>query len=144
MKTIPITAYIAFNKPKQAQELLEKYGMKRAKNVRDLIHRLDVLMMKKKEDALKEFAMLHPDRELILHYSENKSGACGCSGADGGCKCSKCSGVDGADKDKGAGGTSPNAGAGTQGFYQTIKPYVPLIVGGTILLIGVVVVLKNA
>jgi hypothetical protein len=139
-KSIPITLYIAFNRPKQGQELLEKYGMKRAKSVRDLANRLDVLLLKKKEEALKDFALLHPDRDLILAYQndndeqESKSSCCG-SGADGStCNCNKGrnSSVEG------------DAKTPTGGVMQTIKPYLPIIVGGTLLLIGVVVVLKNA
>jgi hypothetical protein len=139
MKNIPITYYIAYNKPKEGQELLAKFGIKKARNVRDLAHKLDVLLIKKKEDALTALAAIHPDRELILAHvektdGEESSNACGCSGADGmDYKCSKCT----KEKKSGVGGDTPNA-------FETIKPYAPLIIGGTLLLIGIVVVLKNA
>lgn len=69
-----------------AQKMLVKYGLKPAKSPVEMERKLIALTRDYKEDALREFANIHPDKELILKYAdrkEKKSKFCGCSGFDG-------------------------------------------------------------
>ena len=99
MEKISIQEYIAYNNRPMAQKMLVKYGLKPAKSPVEMERKLIALTRDYKEDALKEFANMHPDKELILKYAdreEKKSKFCGCSGFDGDSSsfCG-CSGFDG-------------------------------------------------
>lgn len=86
MEKISIQEYIAYNNRPMAQKMLVKYGLKPAKSPVEMEKKLIALTRDYKEDALKEFANMHPDKELILKYAdreEKKSKFCGCSGFDG-------------------------------------------------------------
>lgn len=100
MEKISIQEYIAYNNRPMAQKMLVKYGLKPAKSPIDMERKLIALTRDYKEDALREFANIHPDKELILKYAdreEKKSKFCGCSGFDGDnssfCGCSGFDGV---------------------------------------------------
>ncbi|MCF7866918.1 hypothetical protein K9M18_05805 [Candidatus Woesearchaeota archaeon] len=100
MDKISIQEYIAYNNRPMAQKMLVKYGLKPAKSPVEMERKLIALTRDYKEDALREFANIHPDKELILKYAnreEKKSNACGCSGFDGDdssfCGCSGFDGV---------------------------------------------------
>jgi hypothetical protein len=100
MEKISIQEYIAYNNRPMAQKMLVKYGLKPAKSPVEMERKLIALTRDYKEDALREFANIHPDKELILKYAdreEKKSKFCGCSGFDGDdssfCGCSGFDGV---------------------------------------------------
>jgi len=100
MEKISIQEYIAYNNRPMAQKMLVKYGLKPAKSPLVMERKLIALTRDYKEDALREFANIHPDKELILKYAdreEKKSKFCGCSGFDGdNSSFCGCSGFDGA------------------------------------------------
>ena len=86
MEKISIQEYIAYNNRPMAQKMLVKYGLKPAKSPIEMERKLIALTRDYKEEALREFANIHPDKELILKYAdkeEKKSKFCGCSGFDG-------------------------------------------------------------
>ncbi len=60
--------YLASSKETQpkAQSILAKYGYEQAETETDLAHKLSSLVMNVGESALKDIAMIHPDKELIL------------------------------------------------------------------------------
>lgn len=100
---ISIQEYIAYNNRPLAQRMLVKYGMKPAKSPIELERKLVSLTRDYKEEALRELANIHPDKDLILNFAdkpklkkesnfcgcssgfdgEEKSNFCGCSGFDG-------------------------------------------------------------
>lgn len=103
MEKISIQEYIAYNNRPMAQKMLVKYGLKPAKSPMDMERKLISLTRDYKEEALRELANIHPDKELILKYAdreEKKCGFCGCSGFDGDNTSSfcGCSGFDGETK----------------------------------------------
>ena len=86
MEKISIQEYIAYNNRPMAQKMLVKYGLKPAKSPIEMERKLIALTRDYKEEALREFANIHPDKELILKYAdkeEKKSKFCGCSGFNG-------------------------------------------------------------
>jgi hypothetical protein len=98
MEKISIQEYIAYNNRPMAQKMLVKYGLKPAKSPYEMEKKLIALTRDYKEEALREFANIHPDKELILKYAdreEKKSKFCGCSGFDGDSSFCGCSGFDG-------------------------------------------------
>ena len=105
MEKISIQEYIAYNNRPMAQKMLVKYGLKSAKSPMEMERKLISLTKDYKEEALRELANIHPDKELILKYAdrekeEKKCGFCGCSGFDGDDSSSfcGCSGFDGQNK----------------------------------------------
>jgi hypothetical protein len=105
MEKISIQEYIAYNNRPMAQKMLVKYGLKSAKSPMEMERKLISLTKDYKEEALRELANIHPDKELILKYAdrdteEKKCGFCGCSGFDGDNSSSfcGCSGFDGENK----------------------------------------------
>ena len=102
MEKISIQEYIAYNNRPMAQKMLVKYGLKSAKSPMEMERKLISLTKDYREEALRELANIHPDKELILKYAdrgteEKKCGFCGCSGFDGDNSSSfcGCSGFDG-------------------------------------------------
>lgn len=120
---ISIEHYIATNNEDGAQDVLSKYGVTKAKDLKDLIKKMRIIMTNHKEPAVKDFANLDTDyRRMILAsieqpepvvVPESKSNACGCSGFDGeqksncsGCEAmSNCSGDESKSNCSGCGGT---------------------------------------
>lgn len=105
MEKISIQEYIAYNNRPMAQKMLVKYGLKSAKSPMEMERKLISLTKDYREEALRELANIHPDKELILKYAdrgteEKKCGFCGCSGFDGDNSSSfcGCSGFDGQNK----------------------------------------------
>jgi hypothetical protein len=70
---IKIMDYIAYNNPKQANDLLERYGYAPSGNRDDISASLKAIVDKDREDALRELALIHPDKDLILSLNENQS-----------------------------------------------------------------------
>lgn len=69
---IPLPTIIAHNSTEQAQRLITtKFGYPRARNVKELELRL-AQIIKGFPDGLKNIALIHPDRELILQYNMPK------------------------------------------------------------------------
>jgi hypothetical protein len=73
----------------KAQSILAKYGYEQATTETELAHKLSSLVMNVGESALKDIAMIHPDKELILALAsprkvsvqtEEKLNDCGCGG----------------------------------------------------------------
>jgi hypothetical protein len=62
---IPITRYLTINSTEEAHNLVEKYGYKPV-SYQQLFHSLNDLLHEKGEEALREFALIHPDREIII------------------------------------------------------------------------------
>ena len=60
--------YLAASKEAQPklQSILAKYGYDQADTETDLAHKISSLVMNVGESALKDIAMIHPDKELIL------------------------------------------------------------------------------
>jgi len=135
MRALPLPAYLALNNPKGSQELIVKYNIRPAKSPKDMIRKLQFILKNRKEQALEQFAFIHPDKDLILAYADAKaeeanSNACGCSH----------SGVDG----EGESGRTTEKKTTPASTWETLKPHLPILVGGTILLVGLVVIIRNA
>ncbi len=77
MENISIQELVAVNNTPKAKALIVKYGYEPAKNYDDLLYKLFVFTKEHKEDALKELANIHPDKELILNYFSNEE-KCDC------------------------------------------------------------------
>lgn len=92
MKPISIEEYIVSSAdPKDVLAILVKYKMSRPKNWDDLIRKIRLIMLTNKNVLLEELKAIDtPYKQLILHGTEIKSNACGCSGFAGGCQCQKC------------------------------------------------------
>ncbi len=116
---VTIEHYIATNNPNQAQAILAKYGL-RAKNMSDLIRKMNKVMKVKGEDAVKEFAAIDtPYKQMLLSTIkpvevaapvttttatiEKKSSACGCSSSADGDESSNACGCSGADGEETSG-----------------------------------------
>jgi hypothetical protein len=79
--TIDFAHYIATNNPKAANDFVVKNGLARPKDIPELLHKMQYIMQNKKGDAFVELAQIDtPYKRLLQDFSENKSGACGCSG----------------------------------------------------------------
>jgi hypothetical protein len=102
---ISIQEYIAYNNKPLAQKMLVKYGLRPAKSPIELERKLVSLTRDYKEEALRELANIHPDKDLILNFadrpelkSNKQSSFCGCSSGFDGEESSSfcgCSGFDG-------------------------------------------------
>jgi hypothetical protein len=93
-RQITIPEYIAYNNMGDAQDLLEKYNLGRAKNYPQLIAGLQYVIKHGREQGYADVINLHPDKEMILELftPEKSSNACGCNGSacDGDTKCEEC------------------------------------------------------
>jgi hypothetical protein len=67
--------YVAMSNPRGAKSLIESFGY-RVTNPRTMGANLRMLVAQEGEDALKEIAKMHPDKELIMEV-------CGGRGRDG-------------------------------------------------------------
>jgi hypothetical protein len=154
--------YVFETKQPELRRLVVKYGLQPAKNSKDLLDKVSYLMLKFKEEFLKDIAAIHPDRELILWSQDSDkkssvdavaaenaviekkskeviSSACGCSGADGVSQ-------DAADEFSNCGG-NPDCKCGNKSnqvfsnaegksFSDTLKDNMPLVIVGSLLLVG--------
>lgn len=68
-QNISLQELIAINNPSKSKALIVKYGYQPARNYNDLIRKLVQLTKEHREDALRDFAEIHPDKDLILHYA---------------------------------------------------------------------------
>jgi len=68
-KQITLEELIAYNNTPKAKALLNKYGYSPARDYNELAYKLNRFKKDYQEDALRELALLHPHRDLILHYS---------------------------------------------------------------------------
>jgi hypothetical protein len=73
IKNISLQELIAVNSTPQAKKLVIKYGYSPARSYNDLLNKLKRLTLEHREDALKEFAEIHPHRDLILHYTQQEN-----------------------------------------------------------------------
>lgn len=77
---IPLHYYIAFNKPKEAVQVMEDFGY--TVQVRDksgVASTLAQFIDREGENAIQALAKIHPDRELILSTGSSKLSADGFS-----------------------------------------------------------------
>jgi hypothetical protein len=158
---IGIDQYVAFNNPDQARKLVAKYGVKYgfepAKNMKDLMRKMNFIIKKEGANALHDIAMIHPDRDLILatvvggenitptvkseaSTAEKKSGACGCgmSSCNGEKEQSKCGCSNKTSSAEGTTQTDPVAGrpiTNTDATKDSGKPPVPSNHGNTALIV---------
>lgn len=71
-ETIKLVSLLAKNSEIPSRKLLKKYGKKDAVNYYDLENKLISLYAEKPEQIEKEFANIHPHKELILkHFEKN-------------------------------------------------------------------------
>ena len=99
-RNITLEEYVAENNTKAAKKLIRASGFDPARSLNDAVKKLSALVEDDGKDALRKLAMIHPDKDLIIWAhkeelekeitakaneiaEENKSNACGCSGADG-------------------------------------------------------------
>jgi hypothetical protein len=66
--------YIFGAKKPELRRLVVKYGLPPAKNEQDLWHKTNYLVAKFQEEMLKDIAYIHPDRELILWSTDESKG----------------------------------------------------------------------
>lgn len=64
--------YVFENKKPELRRIVVKYGLPPAKNDSDLWKKTNYLVAKFQEEAMKDIALIHPDRELIIWSSEPK------------------------------------------------------------------------
>lgn len=64
--------YIFGAKKPELRRLVVKYGLPPAKNEQDLWHKTNYLVAKFQKEMLKDIAYIHPDRELILWSTESE------------------------------------------------------------------------
>lgn len=101
---IPITDYIAFNAFDEANRLaVSKYGMAMAGDTKELRRNLSAIFKTYPEEAMRDFAMIHPDMQMLKEFSgkpEKQSNCCGSmfSGGENESNCSGCGGTCGGKK----------------------------------------------
>jgi hypothetical protein len=82
--------YLALENPSGVASILSEYGIKPARNIKQLSKQLTQCVNKHGEDCLYKTTLIHPDRELMLDAfkveiekekpkKEEVSNACGCS-----------------------------------------------------------------
>jgi hypothetical protein len=100
---ISLVDYVSTNNTAYARRLVTKYGLSPATNLNDLRNKLAYVVAKFGDEALRDVASIHPDKELILdvfgkynmtgaknengEYSYQNACGCGMSGADGEKQC---------------------------------------------------------
>jgi len=131
---ITMFEYIASNNPQGAEAIASSYGytMSNITTPEDIAACLMELVDAEGEPVLRDLASIHPDKDLIL---EN-IGSAGASNG-GGCGCGFC-------KQKATQQYTDQAKTknGKTNSFQMYDPAVMLIVGGTILLVGAMII-KN-
>lgn len=165
--------YIFGAKKPELRRLVVKYGLPPAKNEQDLWHKTNYLVAKFQKEMLKDIAYIHPDRELILwsteseeskgkNDSEEKSNCygnpdCNCGIGIGkkpcGCGCGSTSNVEGNEQAVMQPQPQPQQQqvvpqvvvekiqAGS--FQETLKNNMPLVVVGSLLLVGGLILFGN-
>jgi|ERR1035437_10401306 hypothetical protein len=106
---LSIEHYIATNSPDATNEVLDKYGITKARDIKDLVKKVHFVVRKHKPSMIDLAKIDTPYRQLILasvqpekapepeHKVETKSNACGCNSSFNGDEeqNSNCSGCDG-------------------------------------------------
>jgi hypothetical protein len=149
-RKISLQEIVALDSTREARNLVVKYGLPKARNTDDLIEKLDYITAKHREKALKDLALIHPDKDLILsqlssnEVEEKQSAACGCkSGFEGdysncgGCtSCVSCNktGFDGSETKSEKKSDAPS----------DFKQYIPYLAVGTLFLVGLHLIVKNS
>jgi hypothetical protein len=157
--------YVYENRQPELRRLVVKYGLPPAKNAKDLWRKVNYLVAKFKGEVLKDIADIHPDKDLIIWNEstkvssdnvpksiseldlntilpiekEKKSGACGCAGADG--EYSECGGGCGCGCSGGCKTTATYSNAG--GIVEKVKDNMPIVIIGSLLLVGGLLFLGN-
>jgi hypothetical protein len=97
MKKIPITKYLVINAPEESAKLCNDYGLD-PKTIQQLYGCMNDLLKQGGDEALREFALIHPDRELILMNADvSNEQKQNFSNASGDFSCEKTSGADGSE-----------------------------------------------
>jgi hypothetical protein len=152
-RKITLQELVAEDATKEAKMLVVKYGETPARNMDDLINKLNYITSTHKESALSDLAKIHPDKDLILAYcsTEKKSNACGCggcsdfsgfngeetSGCCGSCSCGgKKSSADGSESKTVAPSPTPEK-------KSDLKEYLPIAIVGGMFLVGLHIIFKN-
>jgi len=65
-------AYIASNSPRKANLLLRNNGFGEGKSTTEIERRLKAYVREEKEEALREMAKIHPDKELLVGDGVNR------------------------------------------------------------------------
>ena len=65
-------AYIASNNPRKANMLLRNNGFGEGKSTTEIERRLKQYVREEKDDALKEMAKIHPDKDLLMGDGVNR------------------------------------------------------------------------
>lgn len=133
---VPITKYIAINATKKANQLLNSKGIYPI-TYSDLYNHLNNYFKTNPEKASKEFAMIHPDRELILAHPDKvekvetteKEKLSNASGMQFSCS----------EKTISADGVIDN----NAGFKFDFKENLPFILVGATFIVGLVVLIKS-
>ena len=143
---IPLTLYVTSNAPQEAAKLIkDKYNVTPA-SYEQLFYYLNAALKQDGEDFLKELAMIHPDREIVLEtapapvvtpvVNETKSSA---SGMTFSCK------------DKTSSATGDNSDSTTTttpvttpvGFTFDMKKELPFIAAGALFVTGLILLVKT-
>lgn len=84
---ISIQEVIAYNNTPKAKALVIRYGYNPPRNYDELVETLFQFVRDYREEALAELANIHPDKNLILRYTQKQEDK---SNSDGGCNCKNC------------------------------------------------------
>ena len=157
--------YIFGAKKPELRRLVVKYGLPPAKNEQDLWHKTNYLVAKFQKEMLKDIAYIHPDRELILWSTESEESKGKNSEEKSDCNC----GVGIGKKPCGCAGATSNVEGNEQAvmqtqtqpeqqqvvpqvvvekiqagsFQETLKNNMPLVVVGSLLLVGGLILFGN-
>ncbi|MEI7962039.1 MAG: hypothetical protein WCI04_06920 [archaeon] len=128
MKKIPITRYLTINSTEEAHNLAVKHGYKPV-SYQDLFHTLNEILYKNGEEALREFALIHPDRALFIEEQKQEA-----TSSATGMKFS----CDSSEKTSSAVGTTEG-----ETFKFDFKAQLPYIIGGAVAITILAIVIKK-
>jgi len=160
--------YVFGAKKPELRRLVVKYGLPPAKNEQDLWHKTNYLVAKFQEEMLKDIAYIHPDRELILWSTDESKGKneeksngkpdCNCGLGIGKKPCG-CAGATSNFEGNEQAVMQPQSQPQPQqeqvvpqvvvekikagSFQETLKNNMPLVVVGSLLLVGGLILFGN-
>lgn len=65
--------YVFESRPNELKRMVVKYGLTPAQNQQDLWKKVNYVVMKFPQDALKDIVAMHPDKDIILKLSGNRT-----------------------------------------------------------------------
>lgn len=145
---IKLVTLLANNAQLPSRELLKKHGISDALNTAELESKLEELYLTSADKTVieKEFAEIHPHKDLFLTYlsinppsktivkiQEPSSAACGCSGFDNYSNCSGCGGTCGGSSNVDGG----NANSAQPSFNQKNDTLALLTLVSIVALVGI-------